>query len=215
MVSAANTAGVPTPSAVADGPAWAVARRFPPQGGWDDADYFELDDAYPRFELVDRTPAELSTPTELHQDLMEWLVGKLKAHLGRHHARTPGYKLRIRDRIPRRRNDYRFPDVIASADRRGFGKQLTTTADLVVKVLSPGVSNRDRDLREKRADYAEAGVPEYWIVDAEAETPTQLRLAGAAYEEVGVFGVGDSVASTAIPDFAVDLAEMFDGVAEG
>jgi Uma2 family endonuclease len=36
-------------------------------------------------------------------------------------------------------------------------------ADLVVEIV-----NRDdpaRDLETKRAEYAEAGIPEYWIVD--------------------------------------------------
>ena len=40
---------------------------------------------------------------------------------------------------------------------------LAGPADVVVEILSP--ATRDYDLGEKRDVYAEAGVPEYWIVD--------------------------------------------------
>ena len=43
-------------------------------------------------------------------------------------------------------------------------------ADLVVEVVGP--DDPDRDLVEKRADYAEAGATEYWIADPRDETLT-------------------------------------------
>jgi Uma2 family endonuclease len=36
-------------------------------------------------------------------------------------------------------------------------------ADLVVEIVSP--DDVERDIVIKRADYAEAGIPEYWIVN--------------------------------------------------
>ena len=46
--------------------------------------------------------------------------------------------------------------------------------DIVVEVLS---SNRHVDLVRKRQLYAAAGVPEYWILDGDADTITALELA--------------------------------------
>ena len=68
-------------------------------------------------------------------------------------------------------------------------------ADVVVEVVSP--DDPGRDLVVKRADYAEAAIPEYWIVDPRVETVTVLTLAGGAYVEHGVFsprGGGDLAA---------------------
>ena len=50
------------------------------------------------------------------------------------------------------------------------GKDLTVPPDLVVEILSP--STAARDLREKRDEYRAAGVPSYWIVDAEVRSVT-------------------------------------------
>ncbi len=44
--------------------------------------------------------------------------------------------------------------------------------DIVVEVLS---SNRHMDLVRKRARYAAAGIPEYWLLDGDTDTLTQLE----------------------------------------
>jgi Uma2 family endonuclease len=38
---------------------------------------------------------------------------------------------------------------------------------LVVEVVSPGKKDRDRDYIAKRQQYAERGIPEYWLIDPE------------------------------------------------
>ena len=58
-----------------------------------------------------------------------------------------------------------------------------------------------RDLVEKRGDYAEGGVPEYWIVNPQTETISVLRLRGDAYEEAGVYRRGDLAASVVLAGF--------------
>jgi hypothetical protein len=63
-----------------------------------------------------------------------------------------------------------------------------TGADLVIEVVSP--DDPQRDLVTKRSEYAQAGIPEYWIVDPQTETITVLRLEDARYVEHGVFRPG-------------------------
>ncbi|MFP4435992.1 MAG: Uma2 family endonuclease [Chloroflexaceae bacterium] len=74
-------------------------------------------------------------------------------------------------------------------------------ADLVVEIVSP--DNPERDTRVKRADYAEAGIPEYWIVNSEAAAITVLTPADNSYREHGLFRRGETATSLLLPGFAV------------
>jgi Uma2 family endonuclease len=53
-------------------------------------------------------------------------------------------------------------------------------------------------------------VPEYWIVNPQAETITVLQLRGDGYEEVGIYRRGDSAPSVLLAGFSVDVAAVFD-----
>jgi Uma2 family endonuclease len=81
-------------------------------------------------------------------------------------------------------------------------------ADLVLKVVSH--DKPERDLDEKRSDYAEGGIPEYWIVNPLDETITILRLSDAAYVEHGTFGRGALATSALLEGFAVGVDAVFD-----
>ncbi len=113
-------------------------------------------------------------------------------------------RLRIRPR------KFREPDLllVRSADDPRAGNEYWTGADLVVEIVSP--DDPDRDHVAKRADYAEAGVPEYWIVDPQAETITVLQLAEAGYVEHGVFGRGATAPSVLFPEFDVSVDAVLD-----
>lgn len=67
----------------------------------------------------------------------------------------------------------------------------------------------ERDLVDKRGDYAEGCIPEYWIVNPQTETITVLRLQGESYVEHGVFGRGDMATSVILPGFAVNVDQAF------
>ena len=76
-----------------------------------------------------------------------------------------------------------------------------------MEVVSP--DQPERDLVEKRADYAEAGTPEYWIVDPRFDAVTVLALEGAAYVEHGVFTRGRRAESLLLEGFSVDVDTVF------
>jgi Uma2 family endonuclease len=85
-------------------------------------------------------------------------------------------------------------------------------ADLVVEIVSE--DDPERDTIVKRADYAEGGIPEYWIVNPIDETVTVLRLAGEGeekeYAEHGVFRRGEAATSALLPDISVQVSAVFD-----
>ncbi|MGN6758293.1 MAG: Uma2 family endonuclease, partial [Thermomicrobiales bacterium] len=80
-------------------------------------------------------------------------------------------------------------------------------ADLVLEVVS--ADEPARDLITKRREYAEAGIPEYWIVNPLDTTITVLVLRDGQYTEHGVFTRGQRATSALLPEFAVDVAEVF------
>ncbi|HLQ47291.1 MAG TPA: Uma2 family endonuclease, partial [Planctomycetaceae bacterium] len=82
-------------------------------------------------------------------------------------------------------------------------------ADLVVEVVSEGSTNRNRDLIDKRAEYAVAGITEYWIVDPERKNVTVLILQSGEYVESGTFGMNDVVRSTVVFGFEISVAKVF------
>ena len=80
--------------------------------------------------------------------------------------------------------------------------------DIVVEVLS---SNRHIDLVRKRDLYAAAGIPEYWILDGDADTITQLELGDdGVYREQTVLTATDTLTTPLFPTFTLPLSKLFD-----
>ena len=78
----------------------------------------------------------------------------------------------------------------------------------MVEVVSP--DDPGRDLVEKRADYAEAGIAEYWIADPRDQTIRVLTLQDGAYVEHGVCVRGGAATSPLLAGFAVHVSAVFD-----
>jgi Uma2 family endonuclease len=104
----------------------------------------------------------------------------------------------------------REPDLVFLADANDPRRQADywTGADLIVEVIRPDDPNRD--LITKRREYAQAGIPEYWIVDPRQETLTVLALDGDSYTAHGPFQRGETATSITYPDLAVAVSTVFD-----
>ena len=109
---------------------------------------------------------------------------------------------------PRRK--LREPDVFFITSKRvSWLHQPSEGADLAIEVVSD--DNRKRDLVTKQRGYAEAGIPEYWIVDPVSKTISVLALPAGQNEYVlaAEFGVGMRATSRLLPDFSVDVSATF------
>lgn len=184
-----------------------VLELLPLQGQWSEEQYLWLTDHSNRLvEFTDGYIEVLPMPTDRHQTILLVLYEHFRAHLQALDGKVlvAPLRLRIAERV------YREPDLLlirnASDPRRRDRYWLG--ADLVVEVLSP--DRPERDLVQKRRDYAEAGIPEYWLVDPRPETITVLRLADNGYVEHGVFGRGARATSALLAGFAVDISAVFD-----
>jgi Uma2 family endonuclease len=103
----------------------------------------------------------------------------------------------------------REPDVLFLKPERVRLKEPPNGADLVFEIISEGREARERDLQIKRAEYALAGISEYWIVDPEQQSITVLTLNGQQYRENGVFACEDNASSVLLPGFAISVTELF------
>jgi len=158
-------------------------------------------------EWVDGEVIVFMPPTVRHADVVVFLVNLLsyfvrKRRLGRVLAAAFEMRLRV---IPSSRE----PDVafISSKhlDRIRDGR-VDGPADLVVEVVSPESLTRDR--RDKRREYAEAGVSEYLLVDGrEGRRGVTLLVLGdgGQYAEV-VPDFEGLLWSTVAPGFWIDPA---------
>lgn len=96
----------------------------------------------------------------------------------------------------------RYPDLIVLTEallaslERAIRSVITLDMPapvLVVEIVSPGETNHERDYVAKRLEYAERGIPEYWLIDPEASLVTVLRLDGKTYQSAEFRG-SDSLA---------------------
>lgn len=189
-------------------PAWEVALLLPAQGQWSESDYLWLTDRTKCLvEFTDGYIEVLPMPTEEHQRIVLFLYRALYAFLA---ARGMGIVLVAPLRLLLPTGRYREPDVLLllSQEDPRRGNQAWTGADLVVEVVSP--DDPQRDLVQKRQEYAGAGIPEYWIVNPAGEQITVLRLEGSEYVAHCVATRGSQATSALLEGFAVDVAEALD-----
>ena len=177
------------------------------QGLWTAEQYLRLTDACDR--LLEFTDGRLEVPpmpTDRHQTILQFLFLACLPVVEQVGGAVRFALLRLR--IGHRK--FREPDLLLVREARDGrrGNEYWRGADLVMEVVSP--DSRDRDRRQKRLDYAEAGIPEYWIVDPIDDTVTVLALEDASYAEHGTFRRGDRAGSVCLPGLEVDVAAVFD-----
>lgn len=179
---------------------------LPRQGDWSDDLYLWLTERTNRLiEFTDGYVETLPMPTATHQIVLAALYDLFKPYVKARNGIVlfSGLRMRVRE------GKFRDPDLLLLRDRSDPRNQdrYWLGADLVVEVVSP--DDPDRDLVVKRRDYAEANVPEYWIVDPRSETITVLVLTGGRYVEHGVFARGDTATSRLLDGFTVEAAAVF------
>jgi Uma2 family endonuclease len=179
---------------------------LPPQGCWSEEEYLVLTDHRNRLiEFTDGLLEALPMPTQEHQRILGILYVAFLQFLTPRGGRVYFAPLRLRIR----EGKFREPDlllVLSATDPRRQNR-FWLGADLALEVVSR--DKPERDLVDKRSDYAEGGVPEYWIVNPLTETISVLRLRGNAYEEVGTYGRGQSATSVLLPEFSVGVDHVF------
>ncbi len=147
------------------------------------------DDGY-RYEVIDGALVVNAAPSWRHQEVVARLLDLLRpvAPAGTLVLPSPAWRI-DEGQVPQ-------PDVVVVASDCLGEHSVEGVPLLVVEVLSPG--NRGADLVRKRALYADAGCPSYWIVDPAEPSVLVLALDGGLYAE-RARAVGDETVSLVEP----------------
>lgn len=188
-------------------PTWELGDGAPRQGDWTEADYLALD-SNRLIEFTDGVLEFLPMPKLSHARISRYLSDRLRGYV---ESRQLGEVFWAPVSVRLRTGQLREPDVFFLASHRPRTGDVPDGADLVMEIVSPDSKSRRRDLEEKRREYAESGISEYWIVDPETDTVTVLTLtAGAAeYSVAGEYRTGQTAVSALLPDFMVDVSDCF------
>lgn len=177
------------------------------QGLWSVEQYLKLTNQTNRLiEFTDGVLEVLPMPTKYHQAVSRVLFLALLAIM----QRIGGDIFYAPLRVEVRPGKFREPDLLLVLDKADPRAQddYWTGADLVIEIVSPDKPKRDTE--EKPLDYAEAGIPEYWIVNPLQDTITVLVLDGAEYRPYGVFHRGQRARSRLLADFSVAVDDVLD-----
>jgi Uma2 family endonuclease len=183
---------------------------YPLQGGWSVEDYLRLDTGL-LVEYTDGFVRVLPMPSILHQWIVRFLFEVFNAYVSQHELGEVFFApLPVQLPVQLTTIKYREPDVVfVRPERIETMKGQPVGADLAVEVVSEGKESWERDYVEKRQEYAEAGIAEYWIVDPQERKITVLSLEGNEYREHGIFLVGETATSVLLPKFEVEVKDVF------
>jgi Uma2 family endonuclease len=180
---------------------------LPLQGLWTEEQYLRLTDQTNHFiEFTEGSVEVLPMPTRKHQAISRFLFLAFLSSVQRLGGTVFYAPLRVRVAPGR----FREPDLVLLLDVNDPRNQnaFWLGADLVLEIVGP--DDVERDTVIKRADYAEARIPEYWIVNPQEETITVLKIENGAYIAHGVFRRGETATSALLTDFTVSVDAVCD-----
>jgi Uma2 family endonuclease len=163
-------------------------------------EYLRFDDGTDtRYELVRGVLVPMPTATAAHELLISFLAAMMMRFIAAHNL---PYVVRVNAGVQTEEDTSRLPDI-AMYDRHDWERLLKQGGPAVLRLGEPmrlvvevTSENWKDDYYDKRAEYEQRRIPEYWIVDGRRKQVVALYLAEDAttYQEQ-VLRPGDVLAS--------------------
>ena len=176
------------------------------------AEYLSYDDGTDKlYELFNGELIEVPPESGRNVEIATFLLLQFSLLVGHRRVRGHGLELEVSGE-PRNR----YPDLtilreehIEQLAKRNTLRLSMTPPILVIEVVSPGELQRNRDYIAKRSQYQDCGIPEYWIVDPDAQTVLVLKLDRQTYTEVGSFSGQEQVRSPQFKELNLTAVTIF------
>jgi len=179
--------------------------------GWNYARWSQLPDDGNRYEVIDGVLYMTTAPSFFHQWIASRIIRMLQAQIedagvGLVAFAPIGLLMPGCDPVQ--------PDiVVVRSEDRGmiYNRRINGVPALIVEILSP--RNAEKDTAIKRAAYARAGVPEYWIVrptERDVLVLSQPDFALGGYLHTLTFTLSQELISPTLPLRAA-VASLFAG----
>jgi len=157
-------------------------------------------------ELSDGRMVILPMPNAEHQDILLELAARAKiwlqqTNMGR--VMVAPHPIRLWP------GKYREPDIMIwrTENLHRIGEKDSDPPDLAVEIHSP--SNPEPDQETKFQEYAQAGIPEYWMIDPQARMISVYSLENRVYKLVSRFRPDDRAKSLVLAGFEIAVDDLF------
>jgi len=161
-----------------------------------------------RYELIDGKAYLMAAPSEAHQTITVELLKQIAIFLT---GKTCKVFVAPFDVCLNAKGDNDNtvvqPDILVVCDRSKLdGKRCNGAPDMVIEVLSPSSSKKDRYL--KFLKYQNAGVREYWVVDPEFKIVQVGTLEKGSYS-MAIYEENDTVSVNVLEGCDINLKDVF------
>ncbi len=168
-----------------------------------------------RYEILNGVLVEMGTESALNLSIA-FVLGMALANLG-----IPGYLIGSKHRIvvSSTQVSVREPDLLVHSEasyaavsqkKESLLEYYDPLPSLLVEIVSPGDEdsrNYQRDYLEKPIEYADRGIPEFWIVDPIRAWVWVLTLQGNSYQQTKFTG-SDLIVSAAFSQLKLTAEQV-------
>jgi Uma2 family endonuclease len=175
------------------------------------AEYLAYEDGTDnRYELVNGELQLMPTASGFHALILHFIFKILEQEIDR--LQQPWKVMPGTVGVRTAKNKSRIPDIVVLSEsqcqaiRTMSAAVLETPPILAVEIVSP--NNSDDDYRYKRSEYAVREIPEYWIVDPEAQKISVLLLVSGFYD-VTEFTGEQEIKSLLFPELKLTPKQVF------
>jgi Uma2 family endonuclease len=163
-----------------------------------------------RYELVDGELLLMNPPAKRHFNIIRFLVRLFEDEISRQKLDIEVMSgIGVRTGL----NSSRIPDIslVEGEEWRNLPDDASAVIEtpllLAVEVVSPGKEQRERDYTQKVAEYQDAGIKEYWIVDPIEGKLTIMIINQGSYNKV-IFTGNNAISSATFPQLKVTVSKI-------
>lgn len=158
-----------------------------------------------RAELIDGEMFRMDSPMRTHQKILMKMAFEIEFYIRNHRGSCEVYPAPFAVYIKKDNRNYVEPDILVICDKDKLDEKGCHGApDWIIEIVSPSSVKMDYERKVKL--YREAGVREYWIVDAERETVTVYEF--AHNKEAVQYAFTEQIKAYIFDDLYLYLSEM-------